>query len=125
MTPRATSAGRCTRDAHAANRVHSVYYPDPRARCCSRGWGSGTPSSSAPEPRGHIGWVVFGSLTTGLIAALLLVAAPFVPAEEAAITGAVLCGFGLGWAMWAVLSARAFVLHRAVQVADRRRRRLL
>src|SRR3954452_20624993 len=70
------------------------------------GDGSGTPSPSVPEPRGHIGWVVFGSLTTGLVAALLLVAAPFVPAEEAAITGAVLCGFGLGWAMLAVLSAR-------------------
>jgi pimeloyl-ACP methyl ester carboxylesterase len=49
---------------------------------------------------------VFGSLTTGLVAALLLVTAPFVPAEEATITAAVLCGFGLGWAMLAVLSAR-------------------
>jgi hypothetical protein len=45
-------------------------------------------------------------LTTGLIAALLLVTAPFVPAEEATVTGAVLCGFALGWAMLAVLSAR-------------------
>jgi pimeloyl-ACP methyl ester carboxylesterase len=70
------------------------------------GDGSGAPSPSASEPRRHIGWVVFGSLTTGLVAALLLVAAPFVPAEEATITGAVLCGFGLGWAMLAVLSAR-------------------
>ena len=58
------------------------------------GDGSGTPSPLGPQPRGRIGWIVFGSLTTGLIAALLLVAAPFVPAEEAAITGAVLCGFG-------------------------------
>jgi pimeloyl-ACP methyl ester carboxylesterase len=64
------------------------------------------PSPSAPEPRGHIGWVVAGSLMTGLVVALLLVAAPFVPVEEATITGAVLCGFGLGWAMLAVLSAR-------------------
>jgi pimeloyl-ACP methyl ester carboxylesterase len=45
-------------------------------------------------------------LTTGLFAALLLVAAPFVPAEEAAITGAVLCGFSVGWAMLSVLSVR-------------------
>lgn len=66
----------------------------------------GEPSPPAPKPRGHIGWVVFGSLTTGLVAAALLVAAPFVPAEEASITGAVLCGFALGWAMLAVLSAR-------------------
>jgi peptidoglycan/LPS O-acetylase OafA/YrhL len=49
---------------------------------------------------------VFGSLTTGLLAALVLVAAPFVPVDDAAVTGAVLCGFGLGWAMLAVLSAR-------------------
>ena len=37
---------------------------------------------------------------------LLLVAAPFIPAEESAVTGAVLCGFALGWAMLAVLSVR-------------------
>jgi pimeloyl-ACP methyl ester carboxylesterase len=56
--------------------------------------------------RGHIGWVVAGSLATGLVAAFLLVAARFIPAEERAVTGAVLCGFALGWAMLAVLSVR-------------------
>jgi pimeloyl-ACP methyl ester carboxylesterase len=45
-------------------------------------------------------------LTTGLVAALLLVAAPFVPDDEPAIAGAVLLGFALGWAMLAVLSVR-------------------
>jgi pimeloyl-ACP methyl ester carboxylesterase len=45
-------------------------------------------------------------LATGLVAAFLLVAAPFIPAEERAVTGAVLCGFALGWAMLAVLSVR-------------------
>jgi pimeloyl-ACP methyl ester carboxylesterase len=45
-------------------------------------------------------------LATGLVAAVLLVAAPFIPAEERAVTGAVLCGFALGWAMLAVLSVR-------------------
>jgi pimeloyl-ACP methyl ester carboxylesterase len=59
-----------------------------------------------PGPRGKIGWIVAGSLATGLVAALLLVGAPFVPAEEPAVTGAVLCGFALGWAMLAVLSVR-------------------
>jgi pimeloyl-ACP methyl ester carboxylesterase len=49
---------------------------------------------------------VAGSLATGLVAALLLVAAPFIPAEESAVTGAVLCGFALGWAMFALLSVR-------------------
>jgi pimeloyl-ACP methyl ester carboxylesterase len=61
---------------------------------------------SAPERRGHIGWVVAGALTTGLVAALLLVAAPFVPDDEPAIAGAALCGFGLGWATLSVLSMR-------------------
>jgi hypothetical protein len=56
--------------------------------------------------RGRIGWVVTGSLATGLVAAVLLVAAPFIPAEESAVTGGVLCGFALGWAMLAVLSVR-------------------
>ncbi len=57
-------------------------------------------------PTGHIGRIVAGSLATGLLAALLLVAAPFIPAEDSAITGAVLCGFALGWAMLAGLSVR-------------------
>ena len=56
--------------------------------------------------RGHIGWIVAGSLATGLVAALVLAGAPFIPAEEPAVTGAVLCGFTLGWAMLAVLSVR-------------------
>ena len=47
-----------------------------------------------------------GSLATGLVVALLLPFAPFIPAEESAITGAVLMGFALGWAMLAVFSAR-------------------
>jgi pimeloyl-ACP methyl ester carboxylesterase len=49
---------------------------------------------------------VVGSLVTGLVAALLLVAAPFIPVSESGATGAVLGGFALGWAMLAVLSAR-------------------
>jgi pimeloyl-ACP methyl ester carboxylesterase len=59
-----------------------------------------------PGPRGHIGWIVAGSLASGLVAAVVLAAAPFIPAEEPAVTGAVLCGFALGWAMLAVLSVR-------------------
>jgi pimeloyl-ACP methyl ester carboxylesterase len=64
------------------------------------------PSHPDPRPRGNIGWIVAGSLATGLVAAVLLAAAPFIPAEERAVTGAVLCGFALGWAMLAVLSVR-------------------
>jgi len=68
--------------------------------------GQDRPSHPDPGPRGKIGWIVAGSLATGLVAALLLAAAPFIPAEESAVTGAVLCGFALGWAMLAVLSVR-------------------
>jgi pimeloyl-ACP methyl ester carboxylesterase len=64
------------------------------------------PSRCDIGPRGHIGWIVAGSLATGLVAALLLVAAPFIPAEESRVTGAVLCGFALGWLMLLVLSVR-------------------
>ncbi|WP_329000202.1 alpha/beta hydrolase [Kribbella sp. NBC_00709] len=56
--------------------------------------------------KGHIGRVVASSLAIGLVAALLLVAAPFIPAEISEVTGAVLCGFALGWALLAVLSTR-------------------
>ena len=68
--------------------------------------GRDRPSHPDPGPRGHIGWIVAGSLATGLVAAVLLAAAPFVPAEERAVTGAILCGFALGWAMLAVFSVR-------------------
>jgi pimeloyl-ACP methyl ester carboxylesterase len=59
-----------------------------------------------PRPRGHIGWIVAGSLAAGLLCAALLVAAPVIPANENAVTGAVLCGFALGWGLLAVLSVR-------------------
>ena len=53
--------------------------------------------------KGHTGRIVVASLATGLVAALLLVAAPFIQVQEKDITGAVLWGFALGWAMLAVL----------------------
>ncbi len=59
-----------------------------------------------PNSTGRIGWIVAGSLGTGLLVGLLLVAAPFIPAEETQVTGVLLCGFALGWAMLAVLSVR-------------------
>ena len=62
------------------------------------------PTGAVPE--GRTRWIVAGSLATGLLAGLLLVAAPFIPAQEDAVTGALLCGFAVGWAMVAVLSAR-------------------
>lgn len=47
-----------------------------------------------------------GSLAAGLVAALLLVIVPLVPAEGDAVLGVVLYGFAIGWALLAVLSAR-------------------
>ena len=69
--------------------------------------GSTHPGSGPTDGRrGRIGAIVAGSLATGVVAALALVAAPFVPADENAVTGAVLCGFALGWTTLAMLSAR-------------------
>jgi pimeloyl-ACP methyl ester carboxylesterase len=64
------------------------------------------PDDGNPARKGHIGRIVAGSLATGVVAALLLVAAPFIQVQENDVTGAVLWGFALGWAMLAVLSVR-------------------
>jgi pimeloyl-ACP methyl ester carboxylesterase len=45
-------------------------------------------------------------MAAGLIVAVILVAAPFIPATENVLTGVVLLAFALGWALLAVLSAR-------------------
>ena len=54
--------------------------------------------------RSHIGLVVVGSLLSGLIAAIVLVAGPVAGSQEHVITGAVLLAFAFGWAMLAFLS---------------------
>jgi len=56
--------------------------------------------------KGHIGLIVAASLATGLVVAVVLVAAPFVEAKENVLTGMVLLAFALGWALLAVLSIR-------------------
>ena len=66
------------------------------------------PVQVGPVPaagQASVGFVA-GSLAAGLAAAVLPTIAPLVPATDTAVTGAVLCGFGLGWAMVAVLSIR-------------------
>jgi pimeloyl-ACP methyl ester carboxylesterase len=72
-----------------------------------------TPDHDLPQfgnlprtPSGRIGLIVAGSLAAGPVAALALVAAPFIPAKENALTGVVLLGFGFGWALLAILSVR-------------------
>jgi hypothetical protein len=64
------------------------------------------PGHPEHTPRGHLGLIVLASLATGLVAALALVAAPFIPATEKVLTGVVLLAFALGWSLLAVLSTR-------------------
>ena len=64
------------------------------------------PSGRGHARRARMGWIVAVSLAGGAVAALVLAAAPLVPATESALTSMVLCGFALGWAMLAVLSIR-------------------
>ena len=49
-----------------------------------------------PASEGRMGLIVAASLATGVIAALVLVAAPFIPAKENILTGVVLLGCALG-----------------------------
>lgn len=65
------------------------------------------PPTHPPSPRGtRVAAVVAGSMAAGFLTAIALVAAPVVPATEASLTGAVLCGFAVGWVALTVLSAR-------------------
>ncbi|MBG6225244.1 pimeloyl-ACP methyl ester carboxylesterase [Arthrobacter sp. CAN_A2] len=61
---------------------------------------------ASPSRKGHLTWLIAGSWVTGVLAALLLTAAPFIPATESGVTGAILMGLALGWAMVAILSVR-------------------
>jgi len=64
------------------------------------------PPTAPQAARSRIGLIVAASMAAGLTAAALLVAAPFAPAEEHRLTGMVLLGFALGWALLAVLSVQ-------------------
>src|SRR5512133_598590 len=86
--------------------MESIVTTEPTPMPTPKDKGRDRPSHPDPGSRGKIGWIVAGSLATGLVAALLLAVAPFIAAEERAVTGAVLCGLALGWAMLAVLSVR-------------------
>ena len=57
-----------------------------------------------PARNRRIGIIVAGSIASGLVAALLLVAAPFVEPRENVLAGAVLLAFAAGWLLLAVLS---------------------
>ena len=64
------------------------------------------PGRLQPTRHGRIGVIVLMSLASGLVTALILLAAPFIKAQENVLTGVVLLGFAFGWALLAVLSIR-------------------
>ncbi|MBP2217049.1 alpha/beta hydrolase [Arthrobacter sp. CAN_C5] len=68
--------------------------------------GPGRPLGSDPLRKGHMGWLVAGALITGVVAALLLAVAPFIPPTESGVAGGILVGLALGWATLAALSVR-------------------
>jgi pimeloyl-ACP methyl ester carboxylesterase len=67
-----------------------------------------SPRPSMEEATGsrrvRIGWIVVGSLAAGFATAAVLPFAPFVAIEPNVITGMVLLGFAVGWALLAGLS---------------------
>ena len=63
------------------------------------------PTDLSPSS-GRLGRIVALSLVTGSAAALLFTFLPFIGVEESAVTGAVLCGFGVGWSVLWLLSVR-------------------
>jgi pimeloyl-ACP methyl ester carboxylesterase len=62
--------------------------------------------AAEPPPRRRPAMVVAGSLLAGLLAAVALVIGPLAGSREAVITGGLLLGFAVGWALLAVLSVR-------------------
>jgi pimeloyl-ACP methyl ester carboxylesterase len=91
---------------HLCTRIESVVTITPTPTPVPTPESNDGASDLVSGSRGHIGRVVAGSLVTGLVAAVALALAPFIPAEASEVTGAVLCGFALGWAMLFVLSVR-------------------
>ncbi len=107
MTARASSANSCARATPAVHGIESVVTTAPTAPTPAPQRGDRDPSTFAGrERRGRIALVVAGSFAAGWLVALLLAVAPFVPADVSRVTGALLCGYALGWAMLAVLSVR-------------------
>src|SRR4051794_5348724 len=64
------------------------------------------PSKRVAGPRRTAGRTIVASIVAGGLAALVLVLVVFPGATEATITGLLLLGFGLGWALMAFLTVR-------------------
>ena len=65
------------------------------------------------------GRAIVGSVVAGAAAALLLVLVVFAGGTEATITGALLLGFGFGWALMATLTGGAPGSHSAGRSSPR------
>jgi pimeloyl-ACP methyl ester carboxylesterase len=108
LTARASSAAsraRATPAVHGIESIVATTHTAPGQSPQQRSSGSLSVRDSGPRRR-RIGLVVAGSFTAGWVVALLLAVVPFVPAQVPRVTGALLCGYALGWAMLAVLSVR-------------------
>ena len=98
-----------------ANPVRQVGATPFRANSDNQGGGLNYRSARAGRPTSGIpgsgnsarpATILAGSLLSGLAAAIALVLVPFSGAREALITGAILLGFSVGWALLALLSLR-------------------
>ncbi len=64
-------------------------------------------AAASTEPKtGPLGRIIAGSLAAGAVAALVLSLVVFAGGTESLITGSMLTGFGLGWALLAALANR-------------------
>src|SRR6478735_4278831 len=64
------------------------------------------PAPHDPEGASSVGGSILASLVVGALTALVLTLVVFAGGTEATITGSMLLGFGLGWALLATLTAR-------------------
>ena len=106
VTARASRADRCTRASPTVHGIESMVTTIPTAATPTPPRDEQFSASAGPRRGARIGLVVAGSFAVGWVTGLLLAMAPFVPAQIARVTGALLCGYALGWAMLALLSVR-------------------
>ena len=95
-----------TSELRTSNETGAAHQPKPANAVSSNAVEVAEDGHESSRNGGHIGRVVAGSLVSGLVAAIALVAGPFAGAKEHIITGSVLLAFAFAWAMLALLSQR-------------------
>jgi pimeloyl-ACP methyl ester carboxylesterase len=95
-----------TSELHSSNETDAAKPPGPVNADSGNAVEVADGSHTSSHNEGHIGRVVAGSLVSGLVVAIALVAGPFAGAREHIITGSVLLTFAFAWAMLALLSQR-------------------